>query len=282
MAPQEESLVPATFAPHQCCALHRDGTEQGVSIAKRWRTASRRRLRTSQRHFGQDCLLAQQLPDKVKDSAAMEKDPEGTVKRMIEMVSLLTTSTEEEKLTAKSQIEDFKAPEEVQTDESDESDEHVETTEGVLDQELLALDSDLEDLEGDDAKGDASALVEVSSQLDTNALGGLVLAVLVVGVTVFSVIVLAEALVFALLTYALISVISCGAYYYGKYHGAKAVAEDASTKKEVAEVSKTSFVKGFGKCVFRLLTLPLKPFYYLGKWTYKMMKSSKNTTTPSK
>lgn len=145
----------------------------------------------------------------------------------------------------------------------------METTEGVLDQELLALDSDLEDLEGDDAKGDASALVEVSSQLDTNALGGLVLAVLVVGVTVFSVIVLAEALVFALLTYALISVISCGAYYYGKYHGAKAVAEDASTKKEVAEVSKTSFVKRFGKCVFRLLTLPLKPFDYLGKWTYK-------------
>lgn len=168
------------------------------------------------------------LQDKIPSSHAMEANPSGTVKTMVETVMKVTEGSKEQQEEAKEVIDRTDAFEPIEESDS------IEETDDDFDESLRQLEPGSEDeteTEIDDTLGtlgekQSSALqVRNSLQIDRSDVAGGLLAVLAVGAAVFTVIMVGQFLAFALLGYALVLLVGCIGYYVGRHDEANALAE---------------------------------------------------------
>lgn len=244
---------------------------------------------------------AKKLQDKILSSHAMEANPSGTVKRMVELVMKVTEGSKEQQEEAKEVIDHTDAFEPIE-EESDSIQKENEETDDDFDESLRQVEPGSEDEteetdEIDDTVGDSdeekpsSALqVRNSLQIDRSDVAGGLLALLAVGATVFTVIMVGQFLAFALLGYALVLLVGCIGYYAGRHDEANALAaqkddaKDNKTKKDqVAKshngMTKWQAFKGFSKCFVKRILFPFKLIYKAGKWAYEAAFKKDNSTT---
>lgn len=233
------------------------------------------------------------LQDKILSSHAMEANPSGTVKTMVETVMKVTEGSKEQQEEAKEVIDRTDAFEPIEESDS------IEETDDDFDESLRQLEPGSEDeteTEIDDTLGtlgekQSSALqVRNSLQIDRSDVAGGLLAVLAVGAAVFTVIMVGQFLAFALLGYALVLLVGCIGYYVGRHDEANALAEAQKngtneTKKD-QQVAKTNngmtkwqAFKGASKCFVKRILFPFKLVYKAGKWAYEAAFKKDNSTT---
>lgn len=233
------------------------------------------------------------LQDKILSSRAMEANPSGTVKTMVETVMKVTEGSKEQQEEAKEVIDRTDAFEPIEESDS------IEETDDDFDESLRQLEPGSEDeteTEIDDTLGtlgekQSSALqVRNSLQIDRSDVAGGLLAVLAVGAAVFTVIMVGQFLAFALLGYALVLLVGCIGYYVGRHDEANALAEAQKngtneTKKD-QQVAKTNngmtkwqAFKGASKCFVKRILFPFKLVYKAGKWAYEAAFKKDNSTT---
>ncbi|CAE7662289.1 unnamed protein product, partial [Symbiodinium necroappetens] len=131
--------------------------------------------------LGEDGLVALRLKDKIQASPSLKKDPEGTVKKMMSLLTRLTMGSEEEKAAAKAEVESMPSSSPAL---SPEEEAEAEEKGRQLLAEVRDVDSDtaLDDAElvteSDDEEGaslaETSALTPVSaSALEVRRLGAM-------------------------------------------------------------------------------------------------------------
>lgn len=235
------------------------------------------------------------LQDKILSSHAMEANPSGTVKTMVETVMKVTEGSKEQQEEAKEVIDRTDAFEPIEESDS------IEETDDDFDESLRQVEPGSENeteaqAEIDDTlgtlgeKGSSALQVRNSLQIDKSDVAGGLLAVLAVGAAVFTVIMVGQFLAFALLGYALVLLVGCIGYYVGRHDEANALAEAQKngtneTKKD-QQVAKTNngmtkwqAFKGASKCFVKRILFPFKLVYKAGKWAYEAAFKKDNSTT---
>ena len=249
--------------------------------------------------FGDDGLLVQKLQKLALSSKTMNQYPEGTVKRIMDLTTKLTSKDKAEHDEAKEMIERADAFEGISDEDSDES-EKLESTDAEEEGDAEEVQEEMTEQLGQlvpfsDAPASSALEVVSSSKIDSTTVAASLLAVVAVGATLFLVAAISQAVVVALITYAFLSAFGCSTYYVGAYAGANKQSEPqkdekeenaVETKAEVAEtkMSKSAVIKNSLKCFGKFAILPFKLVYYLGKWVVKGIRkltSKKTNSTKS-
>ncbi|CAK9076559.1 unnamed protein product [Durusdinium trenchii] len=246
--------------------------------------------------FGEDGALVGKLKDKILDSDALKENPEGTVKKMVDLITKLTQGSKAEHDEAKNIIEATQAFEPDQLEETttqdDTSGDMVGEEEKDLSEAQEEVNEELLGLDPIPSSSDGTSALEVMSSVDGQMIAAVLLAVVAVGATIVISAIISQVVFAALMAYAFLSAFGCGVYYAGRYQGENKQIEapeeaekkeDAVDKKdgktenqtgeggEVAEkgMSKWSAVKKGLICTGRYIILPFKLVWKLGKWVVK-------------
>ena len=231
------------------------------------------------------------LQDKILSSHAMEANPSGTVKTMVETVMKVTEGSKEQQEEAKEVIDRTDAFEPIEESDS------IEETDDDFDESLRQLEPGSEDeteTEIDDTLGtlgekQSSALqVRNSLQIDRSDVAGGLLAVLAVGAAVFTVIMVGQFLAFA-------GICSCTSRWmhwilcrttWRSQCPSRSSKECTNETKKDQQVAKTNngmtkwqAFKGASKCFVKRILFPFKLVYKAGKWAYEAAFKKDNSTT---
>ena len=226
-----------------------------------------------------------QLQDKILSSHAMEVNPSGTVKRMIETVMELTGGSKEQQEEAKELIDRTDAFEPIEESDSIEKEneeaEETEETDDDFDESLRQVDlgsedetDEIDDTLGtlgddvDEEKPSSALQVRNSLQFHGNAgFASSLLSVLAVGSCVLTAVIFPQVVGFALIGMALLIVPLgiCGA--------------DQMIEEVNNGMTKWQAFKGTSKCVVKKMLFPFKLIYKKGKWAYAAAFKKDNSTT---
>ena len=239
------------------------------------------------------------LQDKILSSHAMEVNPSGTVKRMVETVMVLTEGSKEQQEEAKELIDgpDAFEPEESDSIEKEnEETEETEETDDDFDESLRQMDLGSEETDeidtlgmGDDVdeeKPNSALQVRNSLQMDDPYLfGGLLLAVLAAGSMALALAIFPQFAIMTVIGYFLLAfpLAKC-VVEVEEAEASKAQKDGANETKKDQQVAKKmtkwQAFKGISKCLGKkIVLLPFKLIYKAGKWAYVAAFKKGNSTT---
>ena len=240
------------------------------------------------------------LQDKILSSHAMEVNPLGTVKRMIETGVKLTEGSKEQQEEAKELIDGPDAFEPIEESDSIEKEneeaEETEETDDDFDESLRQMDlgsedetDEIDDTLGtlgddvDEEKPNSALQVRNSLQMDGSVIfAGSLLTVLVMGAIVLTLTIFPQFMAFGFI----------GALYYAfrlskclkednkaQKDGANETKKDQQVAKSNNRMTKWQAFKGTSKCVGKHILFPFKLIYKAGKWAYVAAFKKGNSTT---
>ena len=234
------------------------------------------------------------LQDKILSSHAMEVNPSGTVKRMVETVMELTEGSKEQQEEAKELIDGPDAFEPEESDSIEKENEEVEETEETDDdfdeslrQMELGSEDETDEIDdtlgtlGDDVEEEKpNSALQVRNSLQYKVyLGGMLLAMLEAGSLLLTLAFFPQFVVLGMIGYVLLNA-KCMIELAQASKAQKDGANETKKDQQVAKKMTTwQAFKGMSKCVGKKMLFPFKLIYKAGKWAYVAAFKKGNSTT---
>mmetsp|Transcript_41028 Transcript_41028/g.76291 ORF Transcript_41028/g.76291 Transcript_41028/m.76291 type:complete len:447 (-) Transcript_41028:59-1399(-) len=242
--------------------------------------------------LGTEATVAMKLKDKIQNSPSLKKDPEGTMKRIMTLLTKLTTGSAEEKKEAEEAIEKMPdsspplSPEEEQEAQAKAQEltselQNQKNVDQALDNAALVETDDSADeeegVEDPEVGASGSSALEVRRSAATMAAKTklIIFVVLLVAIVAVS---LWYTFLTAVVAYIFLSFFGCATYVWGERKGANGASNETSssddntatgTSSSTAVAKKMGWAttaKNFGKCVVKVLIFPVKAVYQGVTW----------------